>query len=92
MEWIRTTAAHQTGSSSDNRPCRLTFLQAIEVPVRLSFSKLICGQAVYACNATYGGVVFAYASGPIAVLHFSPRAVGIDELSRPQLHQLLDLR
>jgi hypothetical protein len=46
--------------------------------------------ALLMANA-YGGVVFAYGSGPIAVLHFSLRAVGIDELSRPRLHQLLDL-
>jgi len=56
------------------------------------FSQIDSGLMVYACNTTYGGVVFAYGSGPIAVLHFSLRAVGIDERSRPRLHQLLDLR
>ena len=55
-------------------------------------SKLISGLMFYACNATYVGVVYAYGSGPTAVLHFSLRAVGIDELFRPRMHQMLDLR
>ena len=46
----------------------------------------------YACNATYVGVVYAYGFAPTAGLHFSLRAVGIDELFRPRMHQMLDLR
>ena len=46
----------------------------------------------YACNATYVGVVYAYGFDPTAALHFSLRAVGIDELFRPRMHQMLDLR
>ena len=55
-------------------------------------SKAISGLVFYACNATYVGVVCAYGSDPTAALHFSLRAVGIDELFRPRMHQLLDLR
>jgi hypothetical protein len=54
--------------------------------------KSISGLILYACNATYVGVVCAYGSHPTAALHFSLRAVGIDELFRPRMHQLLDLR
>jgi hypothetical protein len=52
---------------------------------------LISGQKFYACNATYVGVVLAYGFGPVAVLHFSLHAVGIDELFRPLMHQPLKL-
>ena len=47
-------------------------------------------------NATSVGVVFAYARGfgsdPKAALHFSLRAVGIDELFHLRKHQPLALR
>ena len=51
-------------------------------------------QGVDACNATSVGVVFAsrgFGSGPKAASHFSPHAVGIDELFHPQKNQSLDL-
>ena len=77
----------------DNRPCGLTFQAAGYGGSRATvISKSISGLMFYACNATFVGVVYAYGSGPIAVLHFSLRAVGIDELFRPRMHQLLDLR
>ena len=77
----------------DNRPCGLTFQAASYRGSRATIiSKSISGLMFYACNATYVGVVYAYGSDPTAVLHFSLRAVGIDELFRPRMHQLLDLR
>ena len=77
----------------DNRPCGLTFQAAGYGGSRATvISKSISGLMFYACNATYVGVVYAYGSDPTAVLHFSLRAVGIDELFRPRMHQLLDLR
>lgn len=83
MDWLQ---------AQDNRPCGLTFLTTGHgSSSETVISKLISGRKFYACNATYCGVVFAYGSGPVAVLHFSLRAVGIDELSHPRLHQPLDL-
>jgi hypothetical protein len=82
MEWIATTAAHLEGQQAVrvNVPsCR---------PARLSFPNRIPALILYACNATYVGVVCAYGSDPTAALHFSLRAVGIDELFRPRMHQL----
>ena len=77
----------------DNRPCGLTFQAAGYGGSRATvISKSISGLMFYACNATFVGVVYAYGSGPIAVLDFSLRALGIDELFRPRMHQLLDLR
>ena len=89
MEWIATTAAHLEGQQAVrvNVPsCRLWRFP------RDVISKSISGLILYACNATYVGVVCAYGSDPTAALHFSLRAVGIDELFRPRMHQLLDLR
>ena len=77
----------------DNRQCGLTFQAVGYGGFRATvISKSISGLMFYACNATYVGVVCAYGSDPTAVLHFSLRAVGIDELFRPRMHQLLDLR
>lgn len=89
MEWIATTAAHLEGQQAVrvNVPsCKLWRLP------RLSFRNRFPAVILYACNATYVGVVCAYGSDPTAALHFSLRAVGIDELFRPRMHQLLDLR
>ena len=89
MEWIGTTAAHLEGQQAVrvNVPsCRLWRFPCdchFQIDFRLMF---------YACNVTYVGVVYAYASDPTAALHFSLRAVGIDELFRPRMHQMLDLR
>ncbi len=77
----------------DNSPCGLTFQTAGYGGSRATvMSKSISSLILYACNATYVGVVYAYGSGPTAALHFSLRAVGIDELFRLRMHQLLDLR
>ena len=74
-------------------PCGLTFQAAGYGGSRATvISKSISGLILYVCNATYVGVVCAYGSDPTAALHFSLRAVGIDELFRPRMHQLLDLR
>ena len=84
---------HGRPSGRDNRPCGLTFQAAGYGGSRATvISKSITGLMFYACNATCVGVVYAYGSVPTAVLHFSLRAVGIDELFRPRMHQLLDLR
>ena len=83
MEWIATTAAHLEGQQAVrvNVPsCRLWRL-----PRDCHFQ---IDLILYACNATYVGVVCAYGSDPTAALHFSLRAVGIDELFRPRMHQL----
>ena len=74
-------------------PCGLTFQAAGYGGSRATvIAKSISGLILYVCNATYVGVVCAYGSDPTAALHFSLRAVGIDELFRPRMHQLLDLR
>ena len=74
-------------------PCGLTFQAAGYGGSRATvISKSISGLILYACNAIYVGAVCAYGSDPTAALHFSLRAVGIDELFRPRMHQLLDLR
>ena len=86
MEWIGTTHLEGQQAVRINVPsCSYGGSRATVI------SKSISGLMFYACNPTFG-VVYAYGSDPTAALHFSLRAVGIDELFRPRRHQLPDLR